>query len=133
MSQNTPENTGAYTLRPSIRTSSLFADVLLKPRAEIAHVLLSDCATSSPGTIRNASGMLVTPERRMSSCVITNTAAGDSPTVLARRVTVVTSVFINSNNRAFFSWDPSASTLATDTLVVIDGELFGAVSAGGFC
>ena len=37
MSQNVPEKSGEYTLRPSMSTSSLFAVVLLKPRAVIAH------------------------------------------------------------------------------------------------
>ena len=36
-SQNTPENNGVYTVRPSISTRSLLADVLLKPRALMAH------------------------------------------------------------------------------------------------
>src|SRR5205814_10424074 len=36
-SQNTPENNGVYTVRPSIRTRSLLAVVLLNPRALIAH------------------------------------------------------------------------------------------------
>ncbi len=40
MSQNTPENSGAYTERPSIITSSLFGPLLLlpfRPRALIEY------------------------------------------------------------------------------------------------
>src|SRR2546422_10148937 len=103
MSQNTPENTGAYTLRPSIRTSSLLAEVLLKPRAEIAQVLASDCATSKPGTIRNASAMLVTPERRMSSLVMTAIAAAASESFSGFFDTEVTSISNNSSRLRFFS------------------------------
>ena len=48
-SQNTPEKSGVYTLRPSIRTSSLLATVPLKPRAVMAYCRLSTRATSTPG------------------------------------------------------------------------------------
>jgi len=70
-SQNTPENNGVYTVRPSISTSSLLAVVLLKPRALMAHWRESTCATWRLLASRNASGRLEAPERRMSSCVIT--------------------------------------------------------------
>ena len=39
----------------------------LKPREVMAHLLESIRATVTPGTIRKASGMLVAPERRISS------------------------------------------------------------------
>jgi len=55
----------------------LLAEVLLKPRAEIAQVLASDCATSSPAPFATLA-MLVTPERRMSSLVMTAIAAAAS-------------------------------------------------------
>ena len=50
-----------------------------------------------PGTIRNASGILVAPERRMSSCVITNTAAAASASFWLRLDTEVTCMFIRSS------------------------------------
>src|SRR5207247_1802556 len=43
-SQNTPENKGVYTVRPSMSTKSLLAVVLLKPRALMAHWRESTCA-----------------------------------------------------------------------------------------
>jgi hypothetical protein len=48
--------------------------MLLNPRTDIAHVWLSTRATWTPGANRNASGIEVAPERRMSSLVITYTA-----------------------------------------------------------
>ena len=68
----------------------------------MAHLLLSMRATSMPGTMRNSSGKVVAPERRMSSGVMTNTAAGDSPTVLSRLETVVTSTLMSSSTLSFF-------------------------------
>src|SRR5438128_871351 len=59
---------------------------------ETAHSLALILATLTPGAIRNTSGMLMAPERRIISLVITNTAAGDLPTVLGERETVLTSV-----------------------------------------
>ena len=41
----------------------------------MAQVFESSRATSTPGTMRRRSGMFIMPERRMSSCVITKTAA----------------------------------------------------------
>ena len=52
--------------------------------------------------MRNSSGKVVAPERRMSSGVMTNTAAGDSPTVLSRLETVVTSTLMSSSTLSFF-------------------------------
>ena len=40
----------------------------------MAQVLALICATSTPGTMRSKSGILVAPERRMSSAVITKMA-----------------------------------------------------------
>jgi hypothetical protein len=83
----------------------------------MAQVLLSMRATSNPGDIRSASGMLVAPERRMSSCVITVTADGDNPTVLSRRETDVTSMFISStsinSSRLIFLYGLAALSPAT--------------------
>jgi hypothetical protein len=70
-SQKTPANSGEYTLRPSTSTRSLFDRSLVKPRIEIVHSLEPLRATSTPGASRSASGILVTPLRRMSSAVMT--------------------------------------------------------------
>ena len=70
-SQNTPEKSGVYTVRPSISTSSLLASTLLKPRALIAYWFVSARATFRFGASRSASGRLVAPERRMSSALMT--------------------------------------------------------------
>ena len=56
----------------------MFENSPLNPRAETAHLLELTCATSKPGTSRNSSGSERMPDRRMSSCVMTNTAAGTS-------------------------------------------------------
>src|SRR2546430_16594786 len=48
-SQNTPENKGVYTVRPSMSTKSLLAVVLLKPRALMAHWRGKTCATCKLG------------------------------------------------------------------------------------
>ena len=62
-------------LRPSFRTCSLLAKRPFMPLTETAHLLASMWATWTPGTIRNRSGIVVAPERRMSSWLITKTAA----------------------------------------------------------
>ena len=97
LSQNTPEKVGEYTVRPSIKTSNLLENRPLKPRAVIAHLLASMRATCTPGTMRSNSGMVVTPERRISVSVMTNTAAA----VSARRWGVLeatdTSIFTSSS------------------------------------
>ena len=59
-------------------TSSLFENRPLNPRAETAHLFELTCATCMPGTSRNSSGSERRPDRRMSSCVMTKTAAGTS-------------------------------------------------------
>ena len=61
----------------------------------MAHVLELICATSRPGAIRKASGMLVAPLRRIISLVMTKTAAGDRPTVLSSLATDVTGTSID--------------------------------------
>jgi hypothetical protein len=73
-SQKTPPNVGVYTVRPSISTNSSLLNRALNPRTLTAHVLALIRATSSPGTILSRSGILVAPERRMASGVITKTA-----------------------------------------------------------
>jgi hypothetical protein len=71
------------------------------PRALIAQLFALICATSSPGTIRNKSGMFVAPDRRMSSCVITNTATAVRDNVCSLFETDVTSIFIRSSRLTF--------------------------------
>jgi hypothetical protein len=70
-SQNTPENNGVYTVRPSISTSSLLPSELLKPRALMAQALALTRATNRLGARRRASGRLAAPERRISALVMT--------------------------------------------------------------
>jgi hypothetical protein len=62
--------------RPSIITRILSLYTRLDPRAETAHERPSTLSTLNPGTHRRASGIEVAPERRISSPVRTNTAAG---------------------------------------------------------
>ena len=64
-----------YTVRPSIITSSLLASAVLKPRALIPQSWAFFWATSRLSARRSASGILVAPERRMSSRVMTWMAA----------------------------------------------------------
>src|SRR6267142_789508 len=99
--QYTPENNGVYTLRPSISTSSLLSNRPLNPRDAIAHLFESMRATSNPGASLNASGMLLAPERRISSCVITKIAAAASATFCVRLDTDVTCMFIRSSMLSF--------------------------------
>ncbi len=80
-----------------MRTSSLLAKRPLNPRELMAHLFSSMRATCKPGTIRNASGMLVAPERRMSSCVITKMAAAASASFWVLFETEVTCTFIKSS------------------------------------
>ena len=58
-------------LRPSIKTSILSANCPAKPRAVTDQLFASMRATCNPGTMRSSSGMLSSPERRISSCVMT--------------------------------------------------------------
>ena len=59
----------------------------LKPRTDTAHLFALTCATWTPGTNRSRSGIVVMPDRRMSSWVMTNTAPATSvdTLLLARR------------------------------------------------
>ena len=84
-----------YTVRPSIRTSILLARTLLNPRALIAYWLLSARATWRFGARRRASGMLVAPERRMSSALITKIDAATSMSLSSRRDTDVTMMWLS--------------------------------------
>src|SRR5258707_8515466 len=58
-----------------MRTRTDFEKLFPNPRIPTAQVLESICATSTPGTRRRTSGMLVAPDRRISSCV--RTISGD--------------------------------------------------------
>ena len=87
----------------------------LNPRALMAHLFSSMRATCTPGTIRNASGMLVAPERRMSSCVMTKMAAAASANFWLLLETEVTCTFIKSSTlMAVTSGKFCASVLATE-------------------
>ena len=94
---STPENAGWYTLRPSIRTSTLLAYTLLNPRMLMAQLLWSIRATFTPGAIRRRSGILVAPERRMSSWLITKIAAPVFASFCSFLETDVTWTFIRSS------------------------------------
>src|SRR5947209_8195416 len=72
-----------------MRTSSLLAMVVLKPRALMAYEVALTRGTSRLGASRSASGRRVAPERRMSSRVITKIAAGASESRSACRDTEV--------------------------------------------
>src|SRR4051812_29742578 len=67
------------------------------------HLLLSIRATSTPGASRSASGILVTPERRMSSLVMTNTAAGMFDAFSGCLERVVTWICESCSRDMFFS------------------------------
>src|SRR5580658_27474 len=66
----------------------------------MAHVLALICATSSPGTMRNKSGILVAPDRRMSSGVMTKTAEAVRESGCSVFATEVTRIFIKSSRLA---------------------------------
>ena len=66
--------------------------MLLNARELTAHEFELRRATCMPGTPRSASGMVVAPERRMSSLVTTLTAAAAELSVSAVRDTDVTSM-----------------------------------------
>src|SRR5271170_5550415 len=63
----------------------------------MAHLLASSCSTSIPGTRRKSSGMLSSPERWMSSWLMTVTAEGASAIFSSCLETLVTSTFIRSS------------------------------------
>lgn len=63
----------------------------------MAQVLPLISATSIPGTIRRSSGMLVAPERRISSCVMTKTPAATLDNFCSFFEADVTCIFIKSS------------------------------------
>src|ERR1035438_2667445 len=63
----------------------------------MAQALASICSTSTPGAMRSRSGMLVAPERRMSSRLITKTAAAVRERLFSLFETDVTLTFIRSS------------------------------------
>jgi hypothetical protein len=91
-------------LRVSESTSSFSEFTLLKPRALTAQLLEVCAPTWMPGTRRNASGMVVAPERRMISRVTTAMAAAASRWDSSVRDTEVTSTFMSSSKLMRFSW-----------------------------
>ncbi len=115
-SQNVPEKSGEYTLRPSTRTSSFIANPLLNPRTETAWYVPLMRATSTPGTSRRASGIDAAPERRMSSAVSTEIAAAVSDSRWGRLETEVISIFIRSSSPSSAS---AASLSAARTVVAM--------------
>ena len=76
-------------------TSSLFEVKPEKPREATDQVEAETRATCSPGAMARASGTVVTPERRISSWVMTNTAAGASLSRCSFLATEVTVMFIS--------------------------------------
>src|SRR5688572_29133251 len=68
-----------------------------------AHLLLSMRATSIPGTMRNNSRIVVAQERRIISWGMTKMAAGDCPTVLSLRETLVTSTSMSCSRLNLFN------------------------------
>src|SRR5207253_8712734 len=119
-SQNTAEYSGVYTVRPSIRTSSLLAVVLLNPRALMAHCRESTCATCRLVARRRASGRLVTPERRMSSWVMTWMAEATCVSLSGRFETEVTSTFMSCSMLSFFR--ESADRLESGRWALLSGR-----------
>ena len=77
--------------------------MLLNARELTAHELELRRATCKPGTPRSASGIVVAPERRMSSLVTTLIAAAAELSVSAVRDTDVTSMSISSSMLSRFS------------------------------
>ena len=78
-------------LRPSMRTRSFAELTLLKPRELTSHALAVVWLTWRPGASRSASGIERDPERRMSSPVISATAAAASVKRSSVLETMVTS------------------------------------------
>src|SRR5450631_628448 len=102
-----------------MRTSNLFENWSLKPRAETAQLLALICDTSSPGTIRNRSGIFLAPERWISSCVMTKIAAAACDNFCSFLETEVTSIFIRSSmlrsvRSAGFCWDQAGTVKHND-------------------
>src|ERR1039458_1274569 len=67
----------------------------------MAHLLELIWATSTPGTMRNRSGMLFAPDRAMSSAVMTKTAEAVFDIFCSFLETEVTSMFIRSSRFKF--------------------------------
>src|SRR5207248_578157 len=84
-------------LRVSESTSSFAELPLLNPRELMAQMLDVACATWSPGARRSASGMLVTPERRSSSLLMTAIAAAAPASGSSFLETEVTSTLDSSS------------------------------------
>ena len=76
-------------------TSSLFEVKPEKPREATDQEEAETRATCSPGAMARASGTVVTPERRISSWVMTYTAAGASWSCCSFFATEVTVMFIS--------------------------------------
>jgi hypothetical protein len=109
-----------YTVLPSIITSSLFASSVLNPRALIAQSCEFLRATSRLLASRSASGMLVAPERRMSSPVMTCIADAARASFSGRRDTDITSISISSSRlmRLSNSGDNASSDRAAAGAVI---------------
>ena len=90
-------------LRVSDSTSSFSEFTLLKPRELTAQELEFCSPTWMPGTRRRASGMVVAPERRIVSRVITETAAAASRSASSVRDTEVISTFMSSSKLMRFN------------------------------
>ena len=91
-------------------TSSLFEVKPEKPREATDQVEAETRATCSPGAMARASGTVVTPERRISSWVMTNTAAGASLSRCSFLATEVTVMFISwARSMSRYSLPPAAA------------------------
>jgi hypothetical protein len=97
VSHKTPPKVGVYTVRPSTMTSTSLLKRPFNPRTLMAHVLASICATSTPGTMRSTSGMVVAPERAMSAAVMTKMAEAARDIFCAVLDTELTLVFMRSS------------------------------------
>ena len=111
MSQSTPANSGVYTGRPSIITSSLLPRSVLSPRAVTAWLEAFSCATCRFGARRSASGSEWMPSARISSRWITNTDAGASASRSARGDAVRTSTSPSSSRLSDSSWSSASSVV----------------------
>src|SRR5581483_9380375 len=90
-------------LRVSLRTNRSCELILLKPRELTDQALAVWFATKIPGTKRSASGMVVAPERRISSSLTIATAAA-APRRFSRDLdTEVTSTSISCSMLRCFS------------------------------
>ncbi len=85
-------------------TSSLLARSVLKPRELIAQPEEPRCATCRLSARRKASGRVVAPERRISSCVITWMADAAPSSFSGCLATDVTSMFSRSSTLSCLSW-----------------------------